>query len=509
MDKITHISLTSLKYKADRINQGDINVLAENIKTYGLRQPLLVTADDGKYMVVDGGRRLAACKKIGMVNIPCIVLTADEVNEDLSLILNTHRLNLNVVELYRMAAWYVKDELKGDPMALPPEKIKMVAAKLNLDIHATCRVLNIGRLSKEIQEFIASGKLPLRLALLITRIPNKKDQDKFCKQCIEDHPSMREALEYISWQVKHAPCRDIDEALFDKEECQSCRHKGHRDRSLFEEPVSEDADENFANNCWNIKCFDEKTEVAWKQAIKEAKEKLGLTGITRKDKYFGGVEHSTVVPANPEKCKTCKQVRLTSKSYKGIFVSCPTTCANIKQTKRSDQETKPKKKDPSKFTKQDKIDVLNERFAVAARKTMVEHFIDTTHGPEFFAKSKTPKNYKRVLFFMGHDACTNPFGELEEYHEQLAKGARTIIDNLDLKGLAKLNLHKAADHLYRYDRSGITPEDINQAIELLYGEKNWCATHYDDIAAKLSKRSKSFLKDIKPWRPSWSRAKKK
>jgi len=121
---------------------------------------------------------------------PCIVLTKEEAKEDLALILNTYRLELNPIELYNMANQYVKEELKGDPLALPKERIRDVATKLNMDIHATCRILNIGRMDEELRDAISSKKISLRLALITLRISSKSERLRFWRRCVKDRPSM-------------------------------------------------------------------------------------------------------------------------------------------------------------------------------------------------------------------------------------------------------------------------------------------------------------------------------
>lgn len=131
---------------------------------------------------------------------------------------------------------------------------------------------------------------------------------------------------------------------------------------------------------------------------------------------------------------------------------------------------------------------------------MVEHFFDNEKvvGRQF-RKGRTPKNYKRILFFVGVDARENPFLYMR------GDCQRKVVAALDLEAVAKHNIGDAAHHLWKYDRANVTPEMIDAAVELLFGEKKWCKVHYEEILAKLSKRSKKFLEDVKPWKPSWAK----
>ena len=84
----------------------DIDSLAETIRRHGLLQPLLVRRTDGAYgfEVIVGERRLRACRKAGLTQVPCIVL--DGVDEEkileMQLIENLQRSDLRVYEEIRL-----------------------------------------------------------------------------------------------------------------------------------------------------------------------------------------------------------------------------------------------------------------------------------------------------------------------------------------------------------------------------------------------------------------------
>ena len=519
MKEIQNIELIKLFYYESRINRGNITGLAENIKTYGLQFPLIVVESDGErgnFDIIDGRRRFEALKVLAKTELdlwedaPCIVLTKEEADKDLSLILNTYRLEHNPLELYNMTTKYVKDELGGDPLALPLEKVKDVAAKLNLDIHATCRILNIGRMDEEVRDAIGSKKLSLRLALLTLRISSKSERKRFWKRCVKERPSISEALNWLKWDIRRAPNRDLDKATFNTlEECVECRHRGYQDKSLFDDISKSRADEQ-KNFCWNVACYEKKEKASWDEAFKEAREKLGLIHISRLKGYMDGVVFKRAKVIDLEKCKKCKQVKLGIQyQYDDkIGIYCSKTCENIKRGKVAGQQERVTKKDPKDFTKKDKKNVLEGRFSLAARKTMIEDFF--IKDKKTLLEGKEPEDYKRILFFVGCDAHRNPFsfgarGYDPDYdYEKESKIERKIIENLDLEKVAERNIGNAAEHLYFYDNARTKPEEIDDAIELLYGTKKWCKKHYTKIVEKLSKRSKQFLDDVKPWKPSWA-----
>ncbi len=69
---IKTISILEIK-EEDRIRQdlGDIKSLAKSIDELGLMYPIMVTSE---YVLVDGGRRLAAIKLLGWPEIPVMVV---------------------------------------------------------------------------------------------------------------------------------------------------------------------------------------------------------------------------------------------------------------------------------------------------------------------------------------------------------------------------------------------------------------------------------------------------
>lgn len=72
-----YISCSRLKYSKHnperRIKQ-KIGQLAKSIQSIGLQYPILVTSDN---VVIDGHRRLAACRKMGLETIACLVTEQD------------------------------------------------------------------------------------------------------------------------------------------------------------------------------------------------------------------------------------------------------------------------------------------------------------------------------------------------------------------------------------------------------------------------------------------------
>ena len=81
--------------------ENEISELAESIKQVGIINPPVVRKKDGSYVIIDGERRLRACKLLGMDKVLCSVKDIKE--EDIhaaQIIANVHRKDLTDVELY-------------------------------------------------------------------------------------------------------------------------------------------------------------------------------------------------------------------------------------------------------------------------------------------------------------------------------------------------------------------------------------------------------------------------
>lgn len=522
--EIQQIPMDQLTYEQDRIDTGDIDALAKSIKDYGLRFPLLISKNgENKYKIVDGRRRFDACKKLGHLTIPCLEVPENLDKKELALILNTHRLNLNPVEMYNQAKVYIAETGETDPGLMPIEKIRAVAEKLNLDVHQTCRILNIGRMDPQVVIEIISNRLALKYGLLSLKISNAKILKAFIKLCIEERPSTHGAIQWINHSVAAGkePWRDLSGAIFDTEPCETCRNRGRRDLSLFEDSnvsAKLGSGEEHAY-CFDVACFQRKTDFVVKASLSEIKTKLGLHSIryAQNLKTWEMNRFREISAIDPAKCKNCKKVLFGSQRGDSPEIYCPRECTNA-QVKREmtstvagEKVSKPGLKDPAKMTAKEKKAILEDRFGLATRKAMVELLlaIHNNQTTEFQPK-QVPTDMRRVLFFVGLDARHNPFQELDtswdirgKKREEQEKIKTEILAKLDLDGVGKLCLSKAAEHLGSYDRAQITPPMIDKAIAILYGEMFWASKHYAFVVACLSKKAKAMLKDLGAWKPSW------
>lgn len=74
----------------NRTDKRSIHELMESIKQFGILMPLMITHD---CKLIDGHRRLACAKELGMTDVPCIIRTGDQV--ELFSAVNTTSRKLN------------------------------------------------------------------------------------------------------------------------------------------------------------------------------------------------------------------------------------------------------------------------------------------------------------------------------------------------------------------------------------------------------------------------------
>lgn len=80
-------------------NDDALMELAQSIRENGLIQPITVRACQGGYQIVAGERRYRAMKLNGMIDVPVVIMDADELQmAEMALVENIQRENLSAIE---------------------------------------------------------------------------------------------------------------------------------------------------------------------------------------------------------------------------------------------------------------------------------------------------------------------------------------------------------------------------------------------------------------------------
>ena len=128
-----------------------INELAESIKANGLLQPIVVTKEGERYLIVAGERRYIAFRRLEMEKIPAIIknLTKQQ-SMELALIENIQRRDLNSVE-EAMALKALMEEFGYTQQQL--------SDRLGMSRSALANSLRLLSLSQKVLSLVASGEL--------------------------------------------------------------------------------------------------------------------------------------------------------------------------------------------------------------------------------------------------------------------------------------------------------------------------------------------------------------
>lgn len=144
--------------------------LGISIRESGLQQPLLVRREGDRLIVIDGERRLRACRSIGLKEIPVLVindpLTVVEVLTR-QLACNLQREDLTVLERAEAIRQLMdQGKLTAD----------QVAKRLGQSPATVSRTLSILKLPETIRDQVASGQIPADTAYLLARVETPGQQ---------------------------------------------------------------------------------------------------------------------------------------------------------------------------------------------------------------------------------------------------------------------------------------------------------------------------------------------
>ncbi|HAG42981.1 MAG TPA: nucleoid occlusion protein [Clostridium sp.] len=179
---VTYIStelISPNKYQPRQVfNDETIEELGQSIKAYGIIQPLSVRKNnDNTYELVAGERRLRAAKKIGLTEVPAIIIEiSDEDSAAIALLENLQREDLNFYE--EAVAYYnlIQDH------SYTQDQLAQIIGKKQSTIANKLRIL---KLDKELTDKIIKHKLTERHARALLKLPDLDLQKAVLDMVIE------------------------------------------------------------------------------------------------------------------------------------------------------------------------------------------------------------------------------------------------------------------------------------------------------------------------------------
>jgi ParB family chromosome partitioning protein len=194
-DRIEKILLTQIiPNPAQPRRHFDEKTLAElssSIKRYGVIQPILVTPDKDKYIIIAGERRWRAAKHAGLKSIPAVVHKRKELEQlEIALIENVQRVDLTALEQA------ISIEKLHEQFSFTYEEIAKRLGKGSSTVTNMVRLLNLPEKAKDA---LTTGKITEGHARQIVAIPDQPDQQEYLlNSIIRKGWNVRQAEQFVT-----------------------------------------------------------------------------------------------------------------------------------------------------------------------------------------------------------------------------------------------------------------------------------------------------------------------
>ena len=165
--------------------------LSASIAQYGVLQPLLVSpAEDGRYMLIAGERRLRASKMAKLTEVPVIIseYTSQQIAE-IALIENLQREDLHYLE-----------EAEGYEKLMNQFHItqEAMAARVGKKQSTIANKLRLLRLSVPVRKVLMDAELSERHARALLKLPDDEKRLEVLETIVAKNLSVRQTEEYIN-----------------------------------------------------------------------------------------------------------------------------------------------------------------------------------------------------------------------------------------------------------------------------------------------------------------------
>jgi len=206
-------------------NEEKIKELSDSIVSHGLMQPIVVTRDEDKYLLIAGERRLRAHKLAGITLIKATIVDVDDNKlRELALIENIQRDDLNIIEVAYSYAGLIND------YNITHDELAKIVSKSRSSISNTLRLLTLSSYS---QKMLGGDKISVGHAKVIVGL-SEEDQKKVVDSIIGQKLSVRdtenlvkkikasdetieeETPKKVELQVDYKPLENLKESLKDK-----------------------------------------------------------------------------------------------------------------------------------------------------------------------------------------------------------------------------------------------------------------------------------------------------
>ncbi len=196
-EEIVELSLDELRpnpYQPRKLFADDaLTELSASIKEHGVFQPIIAKKSIKGYEIIAGERRVRASKLAGKETIPAIIRDfTDEEMMEISLLENLQRENLNPLE----EALAYKNII--EKLCLTQEELSKRVGKSRS--HVT-NIIGILRLPSEVQKMIATEKLTMSHAKILSKLSDEQEIIEMAHKIVESNLPVHD-LESITTNVE-------------------------------------------------------------------------------------------------------------------------------------------------------------------------------------------------------------------------------------------------------------------------------------------------------------------
>jgi ParB family chromosome partitioning protein len=180
--------------------------LTASVREVGVLQPILVRRDGESYELVAGERRWRAAKRAGLVTIPALVRTADDVaSMTQALVENLHREDLNPMEEAAAYQQLIED------FGLTHEEVASRVGRTRASVSNTLRLF---QLPPGLQRLVIDAQLSAGHARALLGTPDRGFQEQLARRAVAEGLSVRTVEETIRQRaVEPTPdASDADQA---------------------------------------------------------------------------------------------------------------------------------------------------------------------------------------------------------------------------------------------------------------------------------------------------------
>lgn len=203
IEYISPVDITPNLYQPRKVfNEESIEELAQSIKSYGIIQPLSVRKmGPNRYELVAGERRLRAAKKLGLVEVPVIVIDInDRESAAIALLENLQREDLNFIEEAEAFFNLIKDH------NYTQEQLAGLIGKKQSTIANKLRIL---KLNEEIRKVLIENNLTERHARALLKVPDLELQNNILSIVIERQLNVKGTEELIDRELLRLMHSDV------------------------------------------------------------------------------------------------------------------------------------------------------------------------------------------------------------------------------------------------------------------------------------------------------------